>query len=171
VTTDARYCPRCGAALPGRPPVTCAGCGYMLFVNPRPSGSTIIVAGDRFLVQRRAHEPNAGKWDLPGGFCEGWEHPREAAIRETREELGVDVRLDEFVGFYIGTYPFQGEELPILDAFWLATIVAGEIALDPAEATEFTWAELDAPPPLAFSTMDAALRDVRTRRESSRLVR
>lgn len=164
------YCSRCAAKLPGPPPTACVACGYQLFVNPRPTGSVIIVDGDRYLAIRRAREPNAGAWDLPGGFCDGFEHPRTTAVREAREELGVEVSLGAFVGMYVGSYRFQDEELPILDCFWLATVKSGEIALDPAEATALTWADLDNPPPMAFATMDAALSDVRIQRKSVRLI-
>ena len=164
------FCSRCAARLAGRPPTSCAACGYQLFVNPRPTGSVIIVDGDRYLAILRAREPNAGAWDLPGGFCDGFEHPRDAAVREAREELGVEVRLADFVGMYVGSYLFQDEQLPILDCFWLATIESGEITLDPAEATALTWADLDDPPPMAFRTMDTALGDLRIRRQSARLI-
>jgi 8-oxo-dGTP diphosphatase len=165
-----RYCSRCAARLAGPPPTTCAACGYQLFVNPRPTGSVIVVDGDRYLAIRRAREPNAGAWDLPGGFCDGFEHPRDAAVREAREELGVQVSLGAFVGMYVGSYLYQDEPLPILDCFWLATIESGEIVLDPAEATALTWADLDSPLPMAFTTMDTALGDVQIRRSSARLI-
>jgi 8-oxo-dGTP pyrophosphatase MutT (NUDIX family) len=164
------FCARCAARLAGPPPTTCAACGYQLFVNPRPTGSVIIVDGDRYLAILRAREPNAGAWDLPGGFCDGFEHPRDTAVREAREELGVEVRLADFVGMYVGSYLFQDEQLPILDCFWLATIESGEITLDPAEATALTWADLDDPPPMAFRTVDTALGDLRIRRKSARLI-
>jgi ADP-ribose pyrophosphatase YjhB (NUDIX family) len=146
-------------------------CGYQLFVNPRPTGGVVVVDGDRFLAIRRAREPHAGAWELPGGFCDGFEHPRDTAVREAREELGVEVRLADFVGMYVGSYLFQDEQLPILDCFWLATIESGEIVLDPAEATALTWANLDNPPPMAFSTMDAALGDLQIRRRAVGLIR
>jgi 8-oxo-dGTP pyrophosphatase MutT (NUDIX family) len=167
------YCSRCGARLTTSPPTTCATCGYQLFVNPRPTGSVILLDrkhGDRYLVIRRVREPCAGAWDLPGGFCDGFEHPRAAAVREAREELGVEVSLGAFVGMYVGSYVFQDEQLPILDCFWLATIESGEITLDPTEASALTWADLDNPPKMAFATMDAALGDVQIRRRPVRLI-
>jgi 8-oxo-dGTP diphosphatase len=167
------HCSRCGGRLDASPPTTCAACGYQLFVNPRPTGSVIVLDredGDRYLAIRRVHEPNAGGWDLPGGFCDGFEHPRAAAVREAREELGVEVRLGAFVGMYVGSYLFQGEQLPILDCFWLATIESGEITLDPTEASALTWADLDDPPEMAFATMDTALREVEIRRKSAGLI-
>ena len=160
---DAAYCPRCGAALPGRPPTGCTGCGYQLFVNARPTVALIVLdrSADRprFLALRRAAEPMAGRWEMPGGFCDGWEHPADAAVREAREELGVDITLGDFVGMYVGSYDFQGETLPVLDSFFLATLGAGELTLDPAESSELDWFDLADPPELAFPTMDAALRD------------
>jgi 8-oxo-dGTP diphosphatase len=121
------------------------------------------VAGDRFLALRRPREPNVGRWDIPGGFCEGWEHPEDAAVREAREELGVRVRLGDFVGMYLGRYEYQGETLPVLDCFWLASIVEGELAVDPEEASGYAWLPLADPPPMAFGTMDRALQTVISR--------
>ncbi|RKR87734.1 ADP-ribose pyrophosphatase YjhB (NUDIX family) [Micromonospora pisi] len=160
---DASFCPRCGAPLAGAPPTVCGSCGYALFVNARPTASLILLDGDpvtpRFLALRRAAEPRSGLWETPGGFCDGWEHPEVAAVREGREELGVEVTLGAFVGMYVGGYDYQGETLPVLDIFYLATIGADDkIRLDPAESSGMTWFPLADPPPLAFETMDAAVR-------------
>lgn len=62
---------------------------------------------------------------------------------------------------YIGEYHYQGERLPVLDCFWVATVVGGSLTLDPAEASEHTWLPLADPPEMAFVTMDQALADLR----------
>ena len=167
MTVDARFCPRCGRALPAQPPTTCTACGYALFVNPRPTGTVVIVEDGRFLGIRRSREPRSGLWDLPGGFCDGWELPAEAAVREAREELGLEVRLGAFIGMYVGSYTFQDEVLPILDCFWFASIVDGELRLDPDEASEWAWLPLADPPPLAFDTTQRAIADARACLEGS----
>ncbi len=159
MTVDARFCPRCAAPLPARPPTSCRNCGYSLYVNARPTASVIVVRDGAFLALRRAIEPKAGLWEIPGGFCDGWEHPSDAALREAREELGVEVRLRHFVGMYIGSYDFQGETLPVLDSFWLADIIAGELLLDPAESSAYSWLPVDDHPALAFATMDCAVSE------------
>ena len=173
MTVDARFCPRCGAALPAKPPTACTACGYALFVNPRPTGTVVIVDKGHlpatpperdqwaFLGIRRSREPQSGLWDLPGGFCDGWELPADAAVREAREELGVEVRLGAFIGMYVGRYLYQDEVLPILDCFWFASIVDGELNLDPSEASEWAWLPLADPPPLAFITTERAIADAR----------
>lgn len=160
MTVGARYCPRCAAPLPRTPPTTCTACGYALYVNARPTASVILLDGDRFLALRRAVPPRAGLWELPGGFCDGWEHPADAAVREAGEELGLTVRLDRFVGMYLGGYEFQDENLPVLDCFWLASPVGGELRIDPAESSGYAWLPLVDPPRLAFATMDRALAEV-----------
>ena len=133
-------------------------------MNARPTASLLVLDGPlspdvRFLALRRAVEPNAGLWETPGGFCDGWEHPRDAALREGREELGVEVELGDFVGMYIGGYEFQGELLPVLDCFFLARLPADRIRIDPAESLEYSWFSLVGAPPMAFSTMDDAIAD------------
>ncbi|MDG4827623.1 NUDIX domain-containing protein [Asanoa sp. WMMD1127] len=128
-------------------------------MNARPTASLIVVDGGRFLALRRAVEPMAGLWETPGGFCDGFEHPRDAAAREGREELGVEVEIKDFIGMYVGTYEFQNESLPVLDCFFFATLDPAAIRLEPTEATEMTWFDLADPPKMAFSTMDAALVD------------
>jgi ADP-ribose pyrophosphatase YjhB (NUDIX family) len=117
-----------------------------------------VVDADRFLALRRAREPKAGQWELPSGFCDGWEHPVDAAVREAREELGVAVELGDFLGMYLDRYDYQGEALPVLDCFWLARVLDGPIMINPAEALECAWVPLRDPPPLAFSSMDRAVR-------------
>ncbi|MFC0532629.1 NUDIX domain-containing protein [Phytohabitans kaempferiae] len=163
MTVEARFCPRCGAGLRAKPPTTCAACGYALFVNARPTANLIVHDGHRFLALKRAMEPRAGLWETPGGFCDGWEDPATAAVREGREELGVEVTLGEFVGMYVGSYDYQGERLPVLDCFFLATLDGAQVRLDPRESADLAWFDLERPPPLAFETMDRALSDAASR--------
>ncbi|WP_198153817.1 NUDIX domain-containing protein [Catenuloplanes japonicus] len=160
------HCARCGVALPAAPPSVCGACGYQVYVNARPTSGVIILSGDgdgaEFLALLRAREPKRGLWELPGGFCDGWELPAESAVRECREELGADITLGALVGMYLGSYEFQDETFPVLDCIYLATLPAGAaITLDPAEAVELTWFPIAAPPAMAFGTMDRALADAR----------
>lgn len=168
----ARYCPRCASPLPAAPPTTCTRCAYALFVNARPAVNLIVLDGttDRssFLALRRAAQPQAGRWETPGGFCDGWEHPVDAAAREGREELGVEVILGDLLGLYLGSYDFQDETLPVLETFYLARLAPDTaVRLDPGESSETRWFPLADPPMLAFPTMDRAVRDARQRLRAS----
>jgi ADP-ribose pyrophosphatase YjhB (NUDIX family) len=50
--------------------------------------------GGRVLLIKRKFEPNKGRWSLPGGLLEIGEDPEEAAKREVREELGLEVATE-----------------------------------------------------------------------------
>jgi 8-oxo-dGTP diphosphatase len=48
----------------------------------------------KVLMIKRKFEPNKGRWSLPGGLLEVGEDPEEAAKREVREELGLEVAVE-----------------------------------------------------------------------------
>jgi 8-oxo-dGTP diphosphatase len=48
----------------------------------------------KVLLIRRKFEPNRGRWAPPGGLLELGEDPEEAARREVREELGLEVEME-----------------------------------------------------------------------------
>jgi 8-oxo-dGTP diphosphatase len=53
----------------------------------------VIVDGGRLVLVRRGAEPALGKWSFPGGAVELGEAVRDAAVREAREECGLDIEL------------------------------------------------------------------------------
>lgn len=55
------------------------------------AASVAIVDENLVLLVRRAREPYAGLWTLPGGRCEPGESAEAAAVREVQEELGLRV--------------------------------------------------------------------------------
>jgi 8-oxo-dGTP diphosphatase len=60
---------------------------------PVPIAIAVVEHNDRFLIgQRQAGAMLAGYWEFPGGKIELGESPEEAAVRECREEAGVDVK-------------------------------------------------------------------------------
>ncbi|WP_085952247.1 NUDIX hydrolase [Catelliglobosispora koreensis] len=138
----------------------CHDCGYEHYVNPRPTASLLILNDrDELLLLKRARDPKKGMWETPGGFCDTWEEPADAAVREGREELGVDVHLGPFAGMWIGSYEFQGELLSVLDCFWWARLPHGaSLIIDPQETLEYQWFSLRDLPELAFSTMTRAVQ-------------
>lgn len=58
----------------------------------------VVLDGSRLLLIRRGHEPDKGRWSLPGGRVEPGESDAEAVVREAREETGLSVVAGAPVG-------------------------------------------------------------------------
>jgi ADP-ribose pyrophosphatase YjhB (NUDIX family) len=104
---QARFCLRCGTALVprddnGHRRPTCPACGWVHYRNPVPAAGVILERAGEVLLVRRRFEPRAGAWCLPAGFMEYDETPEHCAVRETREETGLTVRLTGLFGVYAG---------------------------------------------------------------------
>ena len=84
----------------------CADCRAPVYENPVPA-TAVIVFNERqeLLLVQRAVEPGKGKWCLPGGFQETDETPEQCALRELREEAGIEGRVTELIGMAMSPHP------------------------------------------------------------------
>jgi 8-oxo-dGTP diphosphatase len=168
-----RFCPACGGPLSGRRlkpteperPV-CTACGHVVYLDPKVAVGTIIrAADDQLVLVRRAIEPGYGLWVFPGGYVDRGEEITAAAIREAREESGLDVRIDGLLNIYS-----YGGRSPIIIVY-RATALGGELCADDEclEAALFTADEIPWDS-LAFrSTTDALREYFKTAQLSSKL--
>jgi 8-oxo-dGTP diphosphatase len=171
LTPPYRFCPVCGSTLearvlkvtePRRLVCTNSACGFVFYLDPKIAVGTIIRmnaapasdATSGIVLVRRAIEPGYGKWVFPGGYVDRGEEITLAAIREAREESGLDVRIDHLVNIY----SYAGRT-PIV-VVYAATCVGGELAVDD-EGLEARSFEPSAIPwnDLAFRSTREALRD------------
>jgi 8-oxo-dGTP diphosphatase len=105
----------------------------------------------RLLLTRRARAPYLGKWDLPGGFVHEGEHPLDAIRRELREETGLDVEPERFVGVWMDRYGEGGRGEHTLNLYWTARAEGDAVpADDVSEVGWFAPDELPRPAELAF---------------------
>ena len=68
--------------------------------TPLLAADAVILFQDGIVLIRRNNPPYQGCYALPGGFVEIGETVEEAAIREAREETGLDINLLGLVGVY-----------------------------------------------------------------------
>jgi ADP-ribose pyrophosphatase YjhB (NUDIX family) len=98
-----RFCPRCAehADVDFPRSISCPHCGYAAYYNPKPVACTIPrTAAGEVLLLRRGFAPGKGLWTFPGGFVDLGESTEQAAVRETHEELRIDVELGALIGVY-----------------------------------------------------------------------
>ncbi|HEY6770341.1 MAG TPA: NUDIX hydrolase [Candidatus Sulfotelmatobacter sp.] len=60
----------------------------------------VIIERDSVLLVKRAHPPLQAQWSIPGGVLEVGELVRETAVREAREESGLNVEVGKLLGVY-----------------------------------------------------------------------
>ena len=98
------------------------------------------------LLVQRAVEPGKGLWCLPGGFQEIDETPESCALRELREETGIQGRIEEMLGLEMSPHPWYRSVLVI---GYRCAAVGGTLAAgdDAAAAAYFPLPQL---PELAF---------------------
>ncbi len=142
------YCPACGTRLAWaerdhklRP--ACPDCGFVQYRNPAPTVSILVVEGDRVLLGRRGGHPGKGTWSLPSGYVEYEDDFLTAAVREVREETGLDVELCSLLNVVSS---FVSPHFHFLGLYLAARIVGGTLkAGDDLEAVE--WFPLGGPLP------------------------
>jgi 8-oxo-dGTP diphosphatase len=151
---DLRYCPRCAGELAkrrvrGHERLTCPDCGYVFYMTPAPVTCVLVVQDERVLLVRRRYTPKAGDWCLPAGFVEIGESPEESAVREVREETGLEVRITGLVDSWASR---EDPRTPVVSYAFTASVAGGTLrAGDDAEEAAFFEPER-IPANIAFST-------------------
>jgi len=111
-------------------------------------------SGEIILIER-GNDPFKGQTALPGGFVEYGETVETAAVREAKEETGLDIKLDRLIGVY--SDPDRDPRGHTVSVVFHATAVGGELRADTDAANVFKTADCFSRP-LAFDH-ERILRD------------
>ena len=137
------------AEIAGRVRDVCPTCGFILYRNPVPGVGVLVEIDGKIVLIKRGQAPFAGSWALPAGYIEADESVEQAAVRECKEETGLDVELVELFGVY--SFP-EGPVHSGIIIFYRARPVGGEMRAgdDAQEVRAFLPNSL--PEPVAFRT-------------------
>jgi len=156
-----RFCPRCGGDLEKRllkatepKRLVCLNCSFIFYQDPKVVAGTIFTLEGKIVLLKRGVEPAMGKWVFPGGYVDRGESVQEAAIRETKEESQMDVKLGPLLNVY------SYSRSPNVIVVYTAQVVGGALAA----GDESVEAGVFAPPEipwndLAFDSTKDALAD------------
>jgi ADP-ribose pyrophosphatase YjhB (NUDIX family) len=154
------YCPRCSTALETRlvtdkPRRACPACNFIYFTDPKVGVGTLVVDEGKILLVRRRMMPEAGKWSIPAGFIDRGEDPAAVAVRETLEETGLRVAIEELIDVYFNQETAGGGASIFI--LYRAELLGGELQAGD-DADEAAFFAPDYLPELAFASTRDAVR-------------
>ncbi len=150
-----RLCPRCGNELEPHEHrhLACPACGSHYWANSAPAVQGVLERDGRVLLAKRAIEPRAGHWDLPGGFLEEGEEALDGLRREFREETGLEVEPVDWLGVFVDPYDANF----VLGLTWVVHADGEPCAAD--DVAELRWFDPDElPSEMAFASQERVLR-------------
>lgn len=123
--------------------------------SPRVGVGVIITRGEEVLLLRRRNVHGSGYWSTPGGYLDFGESPEACALREVKEETGLDITNVTFRAVTNDLFAAEGKHYMTL---WMeGAYASGEAVVNaPYESAEvgwFAWDELPEPPFLPFRNL------------------
>lgn len=155
------YCPKCGTQLGESEVPHCTVCDVTHYRNAKPCASVLPIKDGKVLLARRGREPYKGAYDIIGGFMEAHELPEAAAIREAKEETGLDITITALLGIYVDRYGDDGDYT--LNIHYIGEVVGGKMqAMDDVASLE--WVPIDEVPlNEGFQNTRDGLRDLKAK--------
>ena len=102
-----KFCTQCGSKVEYKIPIhdarvraVCVECQYVHYENPNIIAGVLPVYKDEILLCKRSIEPKKGMWTIPSGFLELNETVEEGALREAKEEAGIDPQISHLYCMY-----------------------------------------------------------------------
>jgi len=156
------YCPYCGnklkrKKLEGRNRLFCPNCEKIYYENPTPVVAVVTRDDEgRILLIKRKINPCKGKWALPSGFMEIEETPVQGALRELKEETGIEGKVKRLIGVYSNESKIHGHLVIIM----YEAKMSGGILCAGDDAEEAVFYDVEKMPEIIFDSHLEAVREV-----------
>jgi len=140
-----KHCGDCGTAMAFGPDESryerhfCPSCGWAWYNPPTPVMLVVLTMPDGQVVYTRKKSFEPGRWSVVSGFITRGESAEDCAIREAREETGLDVDLVRF----LGTHVYERQPGQLVIAFHARVVGGVPCAADDVDEIEI------APPDLS----------------------
>jgi ADP-ribose pyrophosphatase YjhB (NUDIX family) len=135
------FCPQCKTKTDnsGEYP-KCPNCKVVFYKNSKPTAGVLPVKDGKVLLGRRAEDPHKGQLDIIGGFLNWKEHPINGAVREAKEETGLNVEIVDLLGIYMDVYEPTGDATQ--NTYFIGKVTGGKLkAEDDVESLH--WLEIE----------------------------
>ena len=157
MTGDVRFCQRCGhelarKRLENKTRPYCPACGFVAFQDPKLAAVVLAVMDGKLVLVRRGVEPALGRWSFPSGYVDKGEAVEDAAVREVKEETGLDVRVGHLIGLY------SRKANPVVLAVYAAEVTGGRMSPG-SDTQQVDLFPLDELPDLPFPHDEQILSD------------
>lgn len=126
-----RFCPHCGATgyeYREKKYWHCPACDFTYYHNVATSASVILECDGKIVMLVRAKNPGKGLLAVPGGFVDPDERAELAAVRECREETGLEAKNLSFVGSWPNEYTYKDVIYKTCDFYFSATVDSASVA-------------------------------------------
>lgn len=127
-----------------------------------PAVYVIFRKDNQVLLLKRANTGYRDGWySLPSGHLEGGESPRQAGVREVKEEVGVDISADDLQFAHVQHRMAEERDHERVDYFFELHKWQGEVAnAEPEKCDELQWAAIDELPSKVIPEVASVLRSV-----------
>jgi mutator protein MutT len=110
----------------------------------RVAAYAVILSGERILLSRLSPSITTDElWTLPGGGLDHGEDPRDAVVREVREETGLEATPVEKLGDIKYWYARDGDRVMKIVSFFLFRYRSGRLEDHDHEVEEALWIPLE----------------------------
>jgi ADP-ribose pyrophosphatase YjhB (NUDIX family) len=123
---EIKFCDRCGDSLAnktvdGKQRQICNTCGHTIFLDPKLAVVVLVSTEGKLVLVRRAIQPALGRWAFPSGYVDRGETVENAAIREVKEETGLDIKITQLIGVY------SSASNPVVLAVYSSEVIGGNL--------------------------------------------